>query len=157
MSPISMRRANVVGLRFHRLVVVREVEPRGTQRYVECLCDCGKTKTFHLGNLRKGGTKSCGCLRAERVAAAHRKHGHIRRGVASPTYNAWANMRGKCHSPSHIGYSYFGARGITVCDEWRASFVAFLRDVGERPAGCGLVLNPGATVFAPGACKWAPR
>ena len=34
-------------------------------------------------------------------------------------------MQQRCYSPEHYGFKYYGAKGVTVCDEWRYSFVAF--------------------------------
>jgi transcriptional regulator with XRE-family HTH domain len=39
--------------------------------------------------------------------------------------NIWKGMRQRCYWPKHSSYKYYGAKGITVCDEWRASFAAF--------------------------------
>lgn len=47
---------------------------------------------------------------------------------------AWHNMIHRCHNPDHAAYPNYGARGIFVCDEWRSSFDAFLRDVGPKPS-----------------------
>ena len=38
----------------------------------------------------------------------------------------WRNMKGRCYNPKHCKYPIYGGRGITVCDEWRNSFQAFL-------------------------------
>ena len=68
-----------IGRRFGRLVTVSEADPvidnQGHKvRRVTCLCDCGNTKTIRLSNLRRGQTKSCGCLARERFIylAQHR-------------------------------------------------------------------------------------
>ncbi len=58
---------NLTGQRFGRLVVLREVEnhisPSGTKyRQWECQCDCGNKVNVLQTSLRKGATKSCGCL-----------------------------------------------------------------------------------------------
>lgn len=51
-----------------RLTVIKEVEPRGTNRYFLCQCDCGsEPKEIQWNALRSGTTKSCGCLHSEIV------------------------------------------------------------------------------------------
>lgn len=55
------------GTRFGNLTVVgeggRKVLPSGqTRRLLLCRCDCGEITTTHLDSLRRGLTKSCGCL-----------------------------------------------------------------------------------------------
>ena len=36
----------------------------------------------------------------------------------SKLYGIWCNMRHRCLTPAHPLYKNYGARGITVCDEW---------------------------------------
>ena len=58
-----------IGLRFNKLVIVSKAEPyidpRGHQyTQVNCICDCGNTRTVLLSKLKRGVVKSCGCFRA---------------------------------------------------------------------------------------------
>jgi hypothetical protein len=46
-------------------------------------------------------------------------------------YNSWKGMIERCSNPNHIGYKYYGARGIMVCERWRTSFSAFVDDMGQ--------------------------
>ena len=68
------------GSRYGRLMVLAGagVDSFGNTAWL-CLCDCGKTKTAVGMNLRKGLTKSCGCLQKEKSAnvlrALNFKHG----------------------------------------------------------------------------------
>jgi hypothetical protein len=64
------------GQRFGRLVAVERVAStrHGNTRWL-CRCDCGGEKVVAVGSLRRGDTRSCGCLakdrrRAQREAAA---------------------------------------------------------------------------------------
>ena len=43
----------------------------------------------------------------------------------SRLWRIWCGMRQRCKDPNHTAYKYYGARGITVCEEWQNSFVAF--------------------------------
>lgn len=40
-------------------------------------------------------------------------------------YRQWYTMRRRCYDPSFICYKYYGAKGITVCDEWRTCYESF--------------------------------
>jgi hypothetical protein len=49
------------GDRYGRWTVIREVDKRKQERYVECQCDCGTIKTVGLKSLCRGSSTSCGC------------------------------------------------------------------------------------------------
>ena len=50
----------------------------------------------------------------------------MRHGLTGhPLYSRWNNMKSRCHNPNNPSYKDYGARGITVCDEWRNDFKAF--------------------------------
>lgn len=56
---------DLVGKRFGKLTVLSKDEERSTPGYIywKCQCDCGGATSVYGGNLRKGHTQSCGCLR----------------------------------------------------------------------------------------------
>lgn len=84
-------------------------------------------------------------------------HNHARRGQMSPTYHSWNAMIGRCTRPSHAAYHKYGAQGVTVCERWKKSFISFLRDLGERPAGKTLDRIKNSRGYEPGNCRWATR
>jgi hypothetical protein len=43
-------------------------------------------------------------------------------------------MINRCENPNGSDWKYYGARGISVCPEWRDSFAVFLADVGPKPS-----------------------
>ena len=57
---------DLTGQRFGRLTVLRRTDRHmGHSVIWECRCDCGNTACVASTNLRKGYTKSCGCLSSE--------------------------------------------------------------------------------------------
>ena len=56
---------DLTGQKFGNLTVVKRIENKGKYAVWECLCDCGNTTEVFGGNLRKGHTKSCGCLKGK--------------------------------------------------------------------------------------------
>lgn len=34
-------------------------------------------------------------------------------------------MKNRCYDKNYHSYKYYGAKGITVCDEWKNDFMAF--------------------------------
>lgn len=67
-------------------------------------------------------------------------------------------MIGRCYNPSAFGFSYYGGKGIIVCDRWRKSFASFLADVGERPSRAHTLdrIN-GCGNYEPQNCRWATK
>jgi hypothetical protein len=70
---------DIVGKRFGRLTVIREAAPKryrkGNLRMYVVRCDCGKEKEVYGSNLRRGGTKSCGCHQGRLVNIVGLKFG----------------------------------------------------------------------------------
>jgi hypothetical protein len=115
---------DIVGRRFGMLTVISESTERsscGEVKYV-CQCDCGNTKTIVGTSLRNGKTKSCGCFLAKSSGDRSYKHGL----TTHPLYKIWSGIVQRCHCETDTAYKYYGARGITVCDEWRYDPEAFI-------------------------------
>jgi hypothetical protein len=74
----------------------------------------------------------------------------------TPEYRRWKAMIKRCHRPTASDYSRYGGRGITVCDRWRNSFLAFLEDVGPLPSPKHSIDRAdGSRGYEPGNCRWA--
>jgi len=155
--------ASLIGQRFGLLTVI-SLSPRNGRRHRRwlCKCDCGSTIERSIRVLHEPGLKSCGCARskiaqegwASRVQRKQPVHGHTRGAKNSPTYNSWQAMITRCTNPRSDGWQYYGAKGITVCDRWK-SFVNFLADMGERPAGRTLDRKNNDQGYEPDNCRWA--
>jgi hypothetical protein len=145
---------NRVGARFGRLVVVSRAEMSVTKRTMwNCLCDCGNRTVVDAGALVSGATTSCRCWQRESSVG---RRGALIHGMShSRTYCSWKRMIERCEDEDHLSYPRYGGRGVRVCDSWRASFVNFLNDMGERPVGKTLDRINGAKNYEPSNCRWA--
>jgi len=110
---------DLTGHKYGRLTVL-EMAPRVKGKGVEwvCRCDCGKEAVVLSNSLRRGNTKSCGCLFTEMLVKRNTKHGHARRDNKTRLYGIWVRMRQRCSDSNSSDYERYGGRGIKVCDEW---------------------------------------
>ena len=149
------RRKDHAGLTYGFWMVLRRF-PEGDGESWWCRCVCGKEKPVNSYNMTAGISKSCGCKSSSLISAAMQKHGCARRGAKSPEYNSWTAMRDRCSRPSHPKYSYYGGRGILVCERWKSSFENFLADMGPRLRGATLDRYPNKDGnYEPSNCRWA--
>ena len=110
---------DLTGRKFGMLTVLKFAYKNSfNQAMWKCRCDCGNETTVHSNNLRRGYTKSCGCVRNLKSSERTKKHGMH----GTNLYNRWKSMKERC---SDMKNERYGGRGITVCDEWKNDFQAF--------------------------------
>lgn len=129
----------------------RNREGKIVQKWL-CKCICGTEKVVFAANLRRGFSRSCGCLSAELAAERNTTHGCS----WMPEHGVWYEMIKRCHDPDSDGFAKYGQRGIAVCDRWRESFQAFLEDMGPRPSprhSVERIYN--SRGYELGNCRWA--
>jgi hypothetical protein len=116
---------------FGRLTVIERCKEKGANNNAKflCKCECGNESIAYGNNLKRGHTKSCGCLGDENRSAGVVKHGMSNTGE----YHSWAGMIQRCTNPNHIQYKDWGGRGIKVCERWINSFENFYEDMGPKP------------------------
>lgn len=145
---------------FGRWTVIGLAAPKYSGRDAwDCLCLCGVKRTVDGKSLRRGLSNSCGCIAAERLRTLRTTHGEtVNKGYTSE-YSIWAAIKRRCFCPTDAAFGNYGARGITMCDQWRKSFSAFLCDVGRRPSLEYSIDrfpdNNGG--YEPGNVRWATR
>lgn len=131
-----MPKLNIAGHRFGRLIAIKPIGYRSNGILWECKCDCGNITKGVVAQLRRNHGQSCGCYKAEISSKALEKtptHNKPNSITKHPLGATWRNMIARCHKADSCNYKYYGARGITVCQEWQNDFWVFLADMGMKP------------------------
>ena len=120
-----------------------------------CRCKCGTEKVVRGSSLVSGVVQSCGCYHKEVVAS----NGTTHRGTHTRLHNIWLNIKRRCYNPNFKHYSYYGGRGIVMCDEWLHDFAKFREWAVSNGYSDSLTIdriNQNGN-YEPSNCRWVTR
>ena len=133
---------------------LRKPTEKSQQRYSFGLYECqycGEEFEGRVYSVKRGNTKSCGCQKNKQK---------ITHGLAnSRFYKTWKHMVGRCSNPNNKKYKDYGARGITVCEEWLnvSNFVAWCEETYPNLEGMTLDRIDVDGNYEPNNCRWADK
>ena len=109
---------------------------------------CGKEFEAITKDIKKGNTKSCGCLRGD-------THGL----TSHRFYHTWKGMVQRCSNPNNKSYKNYGGRGISVCEEWLdiRNFTEWCNSTYPKLEGYTLDRIDNDKGYSPENCTWSDK
>lgn len=102
-----------------RFTFIGSITGRGNKKKATYQCLCGVVKDVSVNAVKRGHTISCGCSKFNNPKKM--KHGLTNH----PLYKIWHSIKERCRNKNDKGYKNYGAKGITMCDEWYNDFKKF--------------------------------
>lgn len=96
-------------------------------------CKCGNTFIAFISNVKLLKTKSCGCFHRQLTGERSFIHGGAINKRESG-FSSWSHIKTRCRNVNSKGYKKYGAKGITMYDDWYNSFELFISHIGPRPS-----------------------
>lgn len=139
----------LVGKMFAYLTFIEVLPVEDKWRKARLKCICGNEIIALVSNVRSGKTKSCGCKRFPT--------GEM---VNHPLQKIWTGIKQRCGNPNSPVFSYYGAKGVRICEEWEHDFPAFFKwcmangwkeglEVDKDIKGSGLLYGPNDCSIVP--------
>lgn len=146
---------DLIGQKFGKLTIIKKakdiISPKGGKSTtVLCRCECGNTKIVRLANLKKGHTKSCGCLdNSGRYKPIH--------GLSKTRlHGLWRGIKQRCYCETCKDYKNYGAKGIVMCEEWKNDFLSFYKWSYSNGYNDNLTIDRinFTDIYKPSNCRW---
>lgn len=135
-KPLAWNSVDITGKVYGKLTALYRTDnftqPNGTTKSMwVCSCECGNYKPMMYCNLKANNVSSCGkctnndkavfkITNVEGVCYGKKEGiGNTKHGLSGHRlYQSWVGIINRCYDVDFKGYSYYGGKGIKVCDRW---------------------------------------
>ena len=155
------------------MVVVKELGQKtvGNRKQMFALVECPKCKSITERRVRNDCSPLCRSC-SMKLAGKKRASNEDSQGDTSKTsihyrlYQIWRGMKRRCTEPNAMGYNLYGAKGVTVCNEWLTSYTKFKEWSLSNGYGSTLTIDKdelcelkgiSPKVYSPETCIWKSR
>ena len=119
---------------------------------------CDNKFEAQVNNVKVGATTSCGCYKrnirilGNKNMATHNLYYH-------KFYNTWNGMMQRCNNQNNPKFPTYGARGITLCEEWLdiKNFIAWAESTYIEVDGVSLDRIDNDKGYSPENCRWVDK
>lgn len=160
---------DLTGLKFGSLTAVKlhHQDSKGNA-FWEYKCQCGNTHIARANTVtyqskqyknKNPSVPSCGCANLKAVT----KHGYRKKDNTHSAYRAYRGIMSRCYNLNDAEYKWYGAVGVTICDEWKNNPKAFIEWSLNNGWNKGLhidkdiicnQLNIKPHIYSPDTCLW---
>lgn len=134
-------------------------DDKRSRHYAIYKCFCGKEFETRIDGVKNGKTKSCGCVRKEKLSLIFKEKYTIHGLRNHKLYKIYSNIIERCEREKHKSYKDYGGRGITICKDWRENFINFYNWATNNGYKSGLSIdrinNDGN--YEPNNCRWTTK
>ena len=145
------------------LTAIKDLSPPVGKQVWLLQCECGAFATRRVEALKfadkNGNIANCGCYtKITRSQSGRLKTIPGLSVLDRQLYDVHRQMLQRCENPKSKDFKHYGARGISVCAEWRDPAVFFMWAVssGYRH-GLTIERNDVNDGYHPGNCTWVPN
>lgn len=160
------RSVDITGQVFGSLTAIKLNHVSSRMAYWEYKCKCGNKHIARANTVKHQVNKkndpelpSCGCVELARKT----KHGYRKAKDTHPAYRAYHRIMSSCYNPSSRHYQWYGAVGVTMCDEWKNNPQAFIEWSINNGWSKGLHIDKDILckakeiyppIYSPETCQW---
>lgn len=160
------RMKDITGHVFGSLTALEFSHVEKRMAYWKYRCVCGNTHiarantvTYQAKTKKDVALPSCGCEELARKT----KHGFRKAKNTHPAYRIYRGMVDRCYNKESPGYQWYGAKGVTVCEEWLGKPEVFIQWALSNGWANGLHIDKDILcksqgiqphIYSPSTCQW---